>query len=84
MFAIRARGLVMTDAEEVLAKIWCGLEKYEIRTPRLVVEPVSDGIIDLRVCFRRAKDADLMLRVLEPLTGRFSREDPDLGLANVA
>lgn len=84
MFAIRAGKLSMSDAEDVLAKIWCGLEMYGIQTPRLVVNPAPNDIIDLRICFRYAEDADLMLRTLKPSAAHFRREAPDLRLVDVA
>lgn len=84
MVTIRACGLVMTEAEDVLAKIWCGLEEYEMRSPRVQVRPASGGKMVIRISFKRARDADLLLRVLEPLAARVIREGGDLRLANVA
>ena len=64
MLTIRACGLDMTDAEDVLAKIWCVLEMCEIRSPRLRVDGASNGTIDLRISFKHARDADLIMRSL--------------------
>jgi len=64
MSTIRASGLAMTDAEDVLAKVWRVLELCAMDTPRLRVDPASNGTIDLRISFKHARDADLMLRSL--------------------
>lgn len=78
MSTIRVCGLVMTDAEDALANIWCVLEKYEMRTPRVQVDMVSDGMIDLRISFKYARDADMMLRGLELSPARLiPAEAPD-------
>jgi hypothetical protein len=64
MSTIRACGLAMDDAEDVLAKVWRVLEMRAMDTPRLRVDPASNGTIDLRIAFKHTRDADLMLRSL--------------------
>ena len=64
MSTIRACGLAMKDAEKLLAKIWCVLEMHNMSSPRLQVDPRPNGTMDLRISFKHARDADLMLRSL--------------------
>jgi hypothetical protein len=59
MSAITMGGLSISDAEEALVQVWLILEKHQVASPEVAVQPRSDHH---RIClfFSSKEDADLV------------------------
>ena len=60
MPAIRIRPLSTTEAEHVLARVWCLLEQLQIASPKVTVRTHLDGQLEIMLTFRSQDLADLV------------------------
>ena len=68
MFIVRLGRLSMTDAEDLVARIWCVLAEHPVAAPRLLVQAHADGAVDVGLSFRTNHDAELVMRAAPKVT----------------
>ena len=70
MHTVRLVPIPLSEAERVLAEIWCRLEEHGIEAPCIRVNTGSDGAVSLLLSFERPEAAAVAL-------GRLTSSQPD-------
>jgi hypothetical protein len=64
MRVVRFCGLVVCDAENIVAETWKILEAYDVETPKLAIAPCMSGEMHLALTFASHGDSALIVSQL--------------------